>query len=59
MLSFEVSIMEVISLIKKAKGLIFSAKKKKKKKENVTWQVRIGWRKTNILRQLLTHCFLK
>ena len=57
MLSFEVSIMEVISLIKKAQGLIFSAKKKKK--ENVTWQVRIGWRKTNILRQLLTHCFLK
>ena len=40
MLSFEVSIMEVISLIKKAQGLIFSAKKKKK--ENVTWQVRIG-----------------
>ena len=25
----------------------------------MTWQVRIGWRKTNILRQLLTHCFLK
>ena len=29
-----------------------------KEKKKVTWRVRIGWRKTQVLRQLLTQCFL-
>ena len=68
-MSFEAPAMEVMGLIqrwrdqageeRRAKGLKVSAEKKKKKKKKVTWQVRIGWCKTHILRQLLTQCFLK
>ena len=74
MLSFEAPTLEVVDLIQRwrdqvrreekerERGLrlnVFALKKRKKKrKKKVTLVVRIGWRKTQVLRQLLTQCFL-
>ena len=69
-LSFEASVMGVMGLIQRwrdrvrreeterGRCLIIFAGKKKRKKKKVSWWVRIGWRKTHLLRQLLTQFIL-
>ena len=66
-LSFEALAMEVVGLIyrwrdqvrrEEKRGLRLNLFAIKKKKNLVTWRVRIGWRKTHLLHQLLTQFIL-
>ena len=69
MLSFKALAMEIVGLIQRWRDQVRREEKErerglrvmlllKRKKKKVTWQVRIGWCKTQVLRQLLTQCFL-
>ena len=66
-LSFEASAMEIVGLIQRwrdqvrreekerERGLRLNVFTRKKKKKKVTWCVRIGWHKTQVLHPMFSH----